>query len=106
MLRAGATADSLRFRWLDRRDFLLEQHKFQRVPAYPSQTQFHFSDGRVGDVRYAADIPAGVAGDKGKLTAFDLDADIPALLCKGAAEALRGKWIFSRFVDFTQTRGD
>ena len=38
----------------------------------------------------------GIAGAKGALTAFALDADIPALLCKGALGALAGQLDFAR----------
>ena len=47
-------------------------------------------------MRRAADTPAGVAESKGKFTAFALDADISALLRKGAAEALGGQLDFAR----------
>ena len=42
----------------------------------------------MGEVRRAADIPAGVAGRTAKFTAFVLDADMLAFLRKGASEAL------------------
>ena len=47
-------------------------------------------------MRHAADVPAGAAGNKGKCTAFVLEADMPALLRKGAVEALGGQLDFSR----------
>ena len=38
----------------------------------------------------------GIAGNKGKFTAFLLEADIPASLRKGAAGALGGQLDFPR----------
>ena len=38
----------------------------------------------------------GIAGCRGAFTDFVLDADIPALLCKGALEALGGQLDFER----------
>ena len=59
-----------------------------RVSTYPAQARFEFGDGRMGDVRFAANITVGIAGAEGNFTAFVLDADIPASLRKGALEAL------------------
>ena len=54
----------------------------------------------------ALEIPVGVAGNTRMFTAFALEADIPALLRKGAAEALGGQLdFFARFVEFTPTGG-
>ena len=39
-------------------------------------------------MKHAADIKVGAAGCMGAFTAFVLDAEIPALLCTGALEAL------------------
>ena len=50
----------------------------------------------MGGVCHAADITVGIAGSKGTFTAFVLDADIPALLRKGALEALAGQLDFAR----------
>ena len=46
----------------------------------PTIARFKFGDGRVGEVRYAADIKVGIAERGGAFTAFVLVADIPALL--------------------------
>ena len=96
VLDAGPTANLVCFRWLEHRNRLLEQHGFQRASAYPSKARFRFGYGLVGGVRYAADIPAGIAGNKGKLTAFALGADALALLWRAAMEALRGHLEFPR----------
>ena len=50
--------------------------------------RFKFGDVRAGEVRCAADIKVGIAGRRGAFTAFVLGAGIPALLRKGAPEAL------------------
>ena len=50
---------------------------------------------RLGEVRHAADIPEGIAGNKSKSTAFATDAEIPALLRKGAMEAPGGHMDFT-----------
>ena len=52
--------------------------------------RFTPGDGRVGEVRYTADIKIGIAGRRGALTAFAPEADFPALLRRGAREALGG----------------
>ena len=50
-----------------------------------------FGNGRLGGVRRAADITAGIAGNSGAFAEFVLDKDILALLRKGATEALGGQ---------------
>ena len=93
-LNTGATDILVCFRWLARRNRLFEKCGIQRAPTYPSTARFRFGDGRLGEVRHAVDILAGVAGKKGNFTAFVLEADIPALLRKGAMEKLGGQLDF------------
>ena len=50
----------------------------------------------MGHVKFAADITVGGAGAKGAFTARALDADIPAVLRRGASEALGGRLDFFR----------
>ena len=57
---------------------MLDKVGFRRVSTYLAQAQFKFGDRRLGDVKFAADIPVGIAGAKCALTACVLDADIPA----------------------------
>ena len=90
VLDTGATANLVCFRCLDHHNRLAERHGFRRVSTYPQKARFRLGDGRVGNVRHAVDIPAGIAGNTAKLTAFVLRADIPALLREGATEALGG----------------
>ena len=56
----------------------------------PLTACFKFGDGRVYEVKHAADIEIGIAGRRGAFAALVLEADIPALPRKGALEALRG----------------
>ena len=44
----------------------------------------------MGDVRFAADAPAGIAGGRGKFTISLLDADISALFRERALESAEG----------------
>ena len=92
----GAAASIARLGWLERQNRILERRGIPRVATYPSKARFRFGDGRLGEVRYAADIPAGIAGNRGVSTAFVLDADIPALSCRGSMEALGGQLGFFR----------
>ena len=66
---------------------------------------FQVGDGRLGDLRCAADIPAGIAGNLGKITAFAPDADIPALSCKGASDDLGGQLDFFRKLSTLRKQG-
>ena len=67
-------------------------------PAHPCpvRAKFKFGIGRMGEVRYAGNIPVVIAGGLGKFAAFLLDADILAFLRKGAFESLGGRSDFPR----------
>merc|ERR1712052_65500 len=67
-----------------------------KVHLYPSAARFKFGDGRIGEVQYAANISVGIAGCKGTFTAFVMDAEVPALLRKGALEALGAQLDFAK----------
>ena len=84
VLETGATANLVCFRWLSHRNSRLEKKGFPRVMTYPAQARFKFGDGRTGCVCFAADITVGIAVAKGTFTALASDADIPALLRRGA----------------------
>ena len=77
----------------------------RKVSTYTSSARFRFGGGRRGEVRRAADILVGIAGNKGKITAFALGADIPALLGRGAMGALRGQLDFPRDALALRRRG-
>ena len=95
-LNTSTAANIVRFSWLAYRNRILEGRGAPRVSTYHSKARFRFGDGRLGEVRHAADILVGVAADKGKFAAFALDADIPAFLRKGAIEALGWQLEFPR----------
>ena len=84
----------MRFSWLARHNRILDRRGNPRVTTYPSQAGFCLGDGRHGQEHHAADFPVGVAGHRGMFTAFALEADIPALLRKGAMEAIGGQLDF------------
>ena len=92
----SATANLVCLSWLARRNRILGRREIPRVTTYPSQARFRFGDGRLGEVRHAADIPVGIARSRRMLTASLLEADIPALLREGAAEELGGQLGFLR----------
>ena len=95
-LETGAAAKLVSFSWLAHRNRILERFGIPGVTANPPQARFRFGDGRLGEVRHAADVPVGIAGNKGMFTAFELDGDVPALLRDGDLEALRVQWDFLR----------
>ena len=61
--------------------------------SHPARARIKFGSGSLGDVRYAADILAGVAGGCGAFAAFSLRAESPALLRKGRRMPWVGNWI-------------
>ena len=91
VLDAGATVNLGRFRWLDHRDSVLE--KFGDPPAQPppAWARFKLGTDRLGEARYAADSPAGVAGGRGKLAASLMEGGIPASLRIGSLATLGGQ---------------
>ena len=88
VLDTGATAIFVCYEWLERRDLVLGEHGFPKAIPYLSAARFEFGVGGIGEVKNAADIKVGFAGCKDALEAFVLDAETPALLRKGALEAL------------------
>ena len=78
ILECGAAANLARFRWLNHHNSLLGRLGLPRASTHPAQAQFKFGSGRTGDANSAADITAGIAGDKGSSPAFVSDADILA----------------------------
>ena len=59
-LNTGAPANSVCCELLGNHFLLVGKQGLPRVSTYPSR--FRFGDGRIGGVRYAADITAGIAG--------------------------------------------
>ena len=95
-LDTGATANLVCLRRLEPRNRHLGKNGRQNVSTYLSVARFRFGHRRLGVVRHAADIAVGIAGNNGEITACVLDADVPALLQKGAAEAPGGGAEFPR----------
>ena len=81
-IRAAANLE--RFRGLVNRNLLVEGRGSPRVSTFPGCARFKFGDGRLVDVRYAADISVGLADCNGAFAASALDAGGPTLLRKGA----------------------
>ena len=106
LLDTGATANLAFSRWLARHNRILDRYGIERVFTCSSKATFRLGDRRLGEVRHEADIPVGGAGNKGAFTAFALDADISAVLRKGAMEDWAGSWIFLRIAGFTPTGGE
>ena len=69
------------------------------------RTKSEFGDGRFGEVRCAADIPEGIAGNRSKVAAFALEANIPVLLRRGAAAALGGQLDLCRDISSSRKQG-
>ena len=72
---------------LNRHNLTLEKTGLPRVSTYPAQARLKFGDRRMGDLRLAADITAGIAGARGNFAAFVLDADIPAFAHRGVGSS-------------------
>ena len=92
VLETGEAANSVCLRGSETHNKLPGRRGCPRVSTYPSKAWFRSGDGRVGEVRHAADIPAGVARNKSTFTAFVLEAATPALLRKRAGEK-PGRWL-------------
>ena len=74
----GAALNLACFRLLGNRNLFLEEHGFPRVSTCLAYARFQFGGGHLGKVRFATDIPVGIAGWQGTFTAFVLGADVPA----------------------------
>ena len=82
--------------WLAHHNRILDRKGLPGVPTYPASARCKFGDGRLGGGRHAADVPVGIADNRGKCAALVLEADIPALPRKGDLGAIGGQWDFSR----------
>ena len=67
--------------------------------------RFQFGDGQVRKVRYVAGTEVGIAGRRSAFAALALVAATPALLRKGAIEALDGQSDLARDVSTIRNRG-
>ena len=111
VLDSGDTADITVSKCLGHHSKISQRRGVPRAEAYPARARFKladwamYGDGRLGDVRCAADFPLGIAGDRGKRSAFVLKTDIPALLRIGALEALGGRSDFHRNISTLRKQG-
>ena len=85
---AGAAASPASLRPLGRRNRILTRKGIPRVRTRPACARFKFDDGGLRELRCAADSLAIIAGSRGRFATLFLEADFPALLRKGALEAL------------------
>ena len=57
------------FKWLENHNSHLRNMGIAKENAYSAMARFKFGRGRVGEVRYEADIKVGIAGLRGTFTA-------------------------------------
>ena len=105
VLDTGATANLVRLKWLGHHNEILGRWGVPRPENDPACTRCRCGDGRLGEARCAADISLGIAGNRTKFTAFAVEADIPALLRKGAMGALGGQLVVSRDISTLRKQG-
>ena len=67
-LDSGATANLVRVSWPAHHNRILERRGVPKETTCSAQARFRFRDGRLGEVRQAANIPGGIAGNKGMFT--------------------------------------
>ena len=89
----------------ERHNSILNCRGVSRAETYPACAGFKFGDGRLGDVRCAADIPLGIFGARGTFMALAPEAGIPGLLREGALEVLGGRRLFTRNIRTLRRRG-
>ena len=89
-----ATASLVCRRLPQRRNSLLLKYSVPAAGLYPTAASSTVGNGRQGQVHCAADIPVAVAGRRGT---FPSDADIPALLRKGALATVAGNSVFAPY---------
>ena len=96
VLDTGAAANLVSRAWVGKRSLFLERLGAESVRLYPSAARFKFGDGRIGEVQFAANISVNSAGRRGAFATFVMDAEIPALLRKGARETLGAQLDFAK----------
>ena len=105
VLYSGAAGSHVRFGRRGNHNVLFGKQGSPKISAYPARARSKFGDGRFGKVHRAADITVGIEGRRGTHTAFALGADAPALLRKGAAEAMGGQLDFACYVSTFRNQG-
>ena len=104
-LGTGATANLVCRRQLGTRNLLLGRKGFWQVSTHPAWARYKIGDSHLGEVRVDADISVGTARRRGLFTAFVLEADIPALLCRGALGVPGGRLDFPRNIPTLRRQG-
>ena len=97
-LRTRAAASLVCFKWLKRQSSIVERRGVPRAETFPARARSEFGGGRLGEVRCAADNPAGIVGCRGEFAACVLEADIPPLAREGALGALGGQAVVAHNV--------
>ena len=105
VLNAGATANLVRSRRAGHQNEALKRNEIPRVTPFPACARFKFGDGRRGEVRRDGDVLAGIAGSREKFTASAAEADISALLRKGASVGFGGQPDCSRDISSCRKQG-
>ena len=92
VLNASAAPNLARFRRVGHRNEYSEREENPRVTAYAACARYKFGDGRLGEVRRAADISAGIAGSRGKFAPSATETEgISAFLRRGALGGVGGR---------------
>ena len=105
VLNARAAAYLVRFRSAVHRNEILERTEIPRVTPFPACARFKFGDGRLWQVPRDAEVSAGIAGSREKFTASAAEADISALLRKGALVGFGGQPDCSRDISSCRKQG-
>ena len=99
---AEAAANLVCFKWFEHHNEILGRQGAPRAGPYPISARPKFADGRLGEVLCAADSSGGIEGKCGAPTTFAPEAEIPALLRRGALGALG--WQMDSFREISTLR--
>ena len=91
---AGASANLVGANWLNNHNAPKEALWRPLAKIAPALSSFRCGDGRVGEVHRAAMIPILIAGHAGRIMAYVVDVDIPAIMGKEAIEIPGGRLNF------------
>ena len=105
VLGSGATANLAFFKWSDHYDRISERCGVRCAETHPACARFESGDGLVVKVRRAVDVPVRLPGNRGKFTAFVLEADILVLLRRGAPDAPGGQSGFPSDISALRKQG-
>ena len=91
VLDTRPAANLVGFKWFERGNKFSERWGAPRPETYPECARIRFGDGLSVEVRCAADVPVGLAGNRGMCAASALEVGFPASLCTGALDSLGGE---------------